>query len=187
MIGARGETRMRRDAGGWISVAMVVTCALVTSVVPAGAATPPKPSAEVQTATETFWRPAMSFLKSAHGQSSAVAKALANLNDGITTVNDIKAMILKARFVENTAFQGEFRAKAKGDPPLDLMPLMTATEDVHERFQTSTATILDGWKGEADSKVLENGIAAFKEMVIQLNAAVDTGNAWAKEHAASAK
>lgn len=98
-----------------------------------------------------------------------------------------EATMLKARFVENTAFQGEFRANAKGDPPLELMPLMTAAEDVHERFQSSTTTILDGWKSEPDAKLLESGIAAFKEMVIHLNAAVDTGNAWAKDHAAPGK
>ena len=186
---------MRRGGKHWIAAVMagaIVAFAGVAGRAAAaegksGAVKTPTPSAEVQAATETFWRPAMSYLKSAHGQSTAVAKALANLNDGITTVSDIKAMILKARFVENTAFQGEFRAKAKGDPPLELMPLLTGAEDVHERFQTSTATILDGWKGEADSKLLENGIAAFKEMVLHLNATVDTGNAWAKEHAPSAK
>lgn len=151
------------------------------------AATATKPSTDVQAATETFWRPAMSYLKTAHTQSSAVAKSLANRNDGITTPSDIKAMILKARFVENSAFQGEFRANAKGDPPLELMPLMTAAEDVHERFQSSTTTILDGWKSEPDAKLLESGIAAFKEMVVHLNAAVDTGNAWAKAHSAAAK
>lgn len=98
-----------------------------------------------------------------------------------------EATMLKARFVENSAFQGEFRANTKGDPPLELMPLMTAAEDVHERFQSSTTTILDGWKSEPDAKLLESGIAAFKEMVIHLNAAVDTGNAWAKDHAAPGK
>lgn len=183
---------MARTRNGWVA-AVVAWAALAGSAASTAADAPkagPKaeaPSAEVQAVTESFWRPAMSYLKSAHGQSSAVARALANLNDGITTVNDIKAMILKARFVENTAFQGEFRANAKGDPPLDLMPLMTAAEDVHLRFESSTATILDGWKGEADSKVLESGIAAFKEMVIHLNAAVDTGNAWAKDHSAATK
>ncbi len=182
---------MKRSVSRWI--AGVAACVAVASAAPVRAAEPKaeatsaEPSADVQLATETFWRPAMSYLKTAHSQSTAVARALANLNDGITTPGDIKAMILKARFVENAAFQGEFRANAKGDPPLELMPLMTAAEDVHERFQSSTTTILDGWKSEPDAKLLETGIAAFKETVIHLNAAVDTGNAWAKDQSAPAR
>ncbi len=131
-------------------------------------------------AERNFLGAAGSYLKTANDQGMKVARAMAGVQDGSSTLGDIRAAISKAQLVENAGYHGDYRSRIKGNVPSSLAHVQKQIEETHRLFQAAMSEYLEYWK-DSNAAHLVSGNRTFERCVLVMNVAIEATNSEMKE------
>lgn len=129
---------------------------------------------------KAFAGPAMSYLGEANSLGNKVAHAMNGLNDGSSTLGDVKKAMSRAKFVEGVSYQGDYLAKTNGVVPAVFAREGAQIAETHRLFQSAMRESLKYWK-DSNTAHIVSGTATFKKCVLTMNSAMAGINAKLKK------
>jgi hypothetical protein len=101
------------------------------------------------------------YLKTQNEQGLVVARAMAGINTGETTLGDLREAIKRARFVTNAAWQGDYLKFGKLVVPPSFTAIDHKIRHSHSLRESAFKEWLEYWKDNNPSHI-ESGTATFK-------------------------
>lgn len=119
----------------------------------------------------TYIGAAGGYLTTAHQQAMHIALVANGLNDGSTTLSDLKGALQDSREIENAGYAGDYVDRIGVHVPAQFGATAKDIQETHRLFQDSTAELLAYWKDQNVAHIA-SGQATMARCVMTINQAI---------------
>ena len=131
-------------------------------------------------AERTYLGAAASYLRTANAQGRKVAQTMAGASNGSSTLGDIKTALSSAKRVESAGYDGDYRARIRGNVPSSFADIAKNIDETHRLFQAAMSEHLEYWKDQNTAHII-SGERTLKRCIILMNATIAATTAKTRE------
>jgi RNA polymerase subunit RPABC4/transcription elongation factor Spt4 len=125
--------------------------------------------------TLRFIGAAGSYLETLQSASRSIANAENGVNNGSTTLGDIKDALSEGQIVENAGYTGDYEAKVRNRIPPMFKATAAQIDDAHRLFQSASTETLAYWDDQNVAHI-QSGARTLKRSALTMGAAASSLN-----------
>jgi hypothetical protein len=108
----------------------------------------------ITAAERVFFGAALSYLKTANAEGSNLAKTMVAAGTGSITLSQMKTAISAAMHVENAGYEGDYKARIKGNVPASGAGIASQIDVAHRLFQAGLKEQLEDWSDQNTAHIV---------------------------------
>lgn len=167
---------MHRRQSSPVTIVVELMVAAVLLLNPSASfSAPPQSTRPITEEERIYLGAAGSYLKEANSLGTKVAQTMNGLNDGSSTLGDVRDAISTAQSVENAGYHVDYLDRIKNVVPASLNKEQREIDETHRLFQAAMEEYLEYWKDSNDAHIV-SGAATFKRCILTMNSAIADAN-----------
>jgi len=120
----------------------------------------------------TYIGAAGSYLKTANEEGTHIAQTMAGLNDGSSTLNDVRNALTSAKQIEGVGF-ADYLDHTNGHIPAELNSLAKDVDETHRLFGDATNEFLEYWTDQNTAHIF-SGQRTMERCVKLMNSTISS-------------